>query len=275
MPNEAHEPSLTRSHDVMGSPLYMSPEQLRGVRDADVRSDIWALGAILYRLVAGQTPFDGETMAQLCSRVLMDEPPSLRALCPELPEGLAAVIERCLRKDPAERFEDVAALAGALDPFASHRSVRAAQRVVVASNRPPPLVPAPPPAAAEPPAKAKGATTNAALAQTGGGKGKSSTSLFLVVGVLAFVVGGVSLGLWRARSARTVAAPVATSTAASASAPSVPSESIDAGVAPGTAAPAVGSAAHAPTRAPAKRAAPRKPAASTPDAPDEAPDLRK
>ncbi|MBK6460727.1 MAG: protein kinase [Myxococcales bacterium] len=123
--------NLTDSATVLGSPLYMSPEQMRSARSVDARSDIWALGVILYELLAGKVPFDGETVTELCLKVVIEKESPLAEHRPELPAGLAEIVHRCLAKDPNERFANVAALADALDPFsrsaekgAPHRSWR-------------------------------------------------------------------------------------------------------------------------------------------------------
>jgi serine/threonine-protein kinase len=95
---------LTQPGMLVGTPGYMAPEQATGV--ADVRSDIYTLGAVGYFLLAGQTPFSGRRMQQiLTSRVL--EPTPLREQRPEVPADLEAVIQRCLRPDPEERFADI------------------------------------------------------------------------------------------------------------------------------------------------------------------------
>ncbi len=109
--------SLTDSTAVIGSPLYMAPEQMRSARAAEIRSDIWALGVILYELLGGQLPFDGETVTEVCIRVVNESPPELLKLRPGLDEKLVAIVMRCLEKDVEARYHNVAALAAALEPF--------------------------------------------------------------------------------------------------------------------------------------------------------------
>jgi serine/threonine-protein kinase len=109
--------SLTDSQQVIGSPLYMAPEQMRSARTADARTDIWALGVILYELLGGQAPFDGETVTEVCIHVVNDEPKSLDALRPGLDPKLVDVVMKCLLKNPDTRYQNVAQLAGSLEPF--------------------------------------------------------------------------------------------------------------------------------------------------------------
>jgi serine/threonine-protein kinase len=113
----------------MGSPLYMSPEQMRGARDVDARADVWALGVTLYQLLANAVPFQAETLVAVVSMVNLDPPTPLRQHRPDLPPGLGAVIEQCLEKDRTRRFPDVAALAAALAPFATARAAGYVERV--------------------------------------------------------------------------------------------------------------------------------------------------
>ena len=112
---------ITLADMIMGTPLYMSPEQMRSLKSVDWRSDIWALGAILFELLTASPVFDAETTAELCAMIGTEAPIPLRRLRPEAPAALEAAILRCLHKDPNGRFQDIATLAEALLPFASER----------------------------------------------------------------------------------------------------------------------------------------------------------
>jgi hypothetical protein len=118
----------------------MSPEQLRASKGADERSDIWALGVILYELLTGVLPFHAESVTQLIAMVLSEDPRPIRELRADVPAGLGRVVERCLKKDPAGRFTSVAELAAALAPFAPSDSRGLATRIarITAGNRLPP-----------------------------------------------------------------------------------------------------------------------------------------
>ncbi len=121
---------MTATSAVMGSPMYMSPEQMKSSRNVDARTDIWALGVILYELLAGVPPYDAETVPMLCVKVMQEAPPPLRATRPDLPPALETVILRCHEKDPERRFRTVGELAEALAPFVSGRAQLSAQRVI-------------------------------------------------------------------------------------------------------------------------------------------------
>lgn len=118
------ELDLTNTNAMFGSPLYMSPEQMVRTKTVDTRTDIWAIGVILYELLAGKSPFKAETMTEVVSRVLQEEPVPLRELRPEVPPGVEAVIARCLRKRREERFQTVGELSAALSPFGALPTVR-------------------------------------------------------------------------------------------------------------------------------------------------------
>jgi len=129
VPGAAPELGMTKTHTVMGSPLYMSPEQMSSSRNVDMRSDIWALGVILYESLTGRVPFEAETMPQLCGMILQDPPRPIQELRPDLPPVLQQVILRCLEKNRERRFNNVADLAYALAPFGQSAAQRSAERI--------------------------------------------------------------------------------------------------------------------------------------------------
>ena len=124
--NRKTHQALTRL--AVGTPPYMSPEQVRASSALDARSDIWSVGCVLYELLTGTAPFDRVSLMQACAAVLEDEPLAPHELNAQVPEGLSAIVMRCLRKDPNDRFPDVASLAEALSTFGSGRFASYAAR---------------------------------------------------------------------------------------------------------------------------------------------------
>lgn len=110
--------TVTSTDAVFGSPLYMSPEQMVSSTRADQRSDVWSIGVVLYELLTQRLPFESETMTGLCVQIANSPPRKLLEDAPQLPPELEAVIERCLEKDPGQRYQNVAELAADLSPFA-------------------------------------------------------------------------------------------------------------------------------------------------------------
>ena len=119
---------LTQTRSMLGSPLYMSPEQMRSSRDVDARADVWALGVVLYELLTKRYPFEAESMPELCLKVVGDPPTPILTFRADLPMAMVDVIDRCLQKDPGKRFANAAELASALEPMAPPASRVIAER---------------------------------------------------------------------------------------------------------------------------------------------------
>jgi serine/threonine-protein kinase len=113
--------AMTKTTAFLGSPLYMSPEQLQHSRGVDTRTDIWALGVILYELIAGRVPFDAQVVTELIIKIATQPSPPLRQVRPDAPLALETLLARCLEKDRDLRFQTVGELALALREFASPR----------------------------------------------------------------------------------------------------------------------------------------------------------
>ena len=105
--------NLTRQGTIVGTVAYMSPEQAQG-RPADARSDVFSLGIVMYEMLSGRRPFTGSDQVSILAAILRETPPPCDRLNPAVPARLAAIVSRCLEKDPALRYETAAALGGEL-----------------------------------------------------------------------------------------------------------------------------------------------------------------
>jgi serine/threonine protein kinase len=116
--------ALTGDDESLGSPWYMSPEQMMDPSRVDQRSDIWSVGVVLFELLTGARPFEGQNVPELCAKVLTAPAPSLRTWIPDADPALEQLIQKCLAKHPDDRFHDVTALGTALQDFAAPTSGR-------------------------------------------------------------------------------------------------------------------------------------------------------
>ena len=199
--------AMTKTSAIMGSPLYMSPEQMHSTRDVDTQTDIWALGVILYELMAGRVPFDGETTTEIAVKVVMQAPPPLRAFRADVPPQLEAVVMRCLEKDKRNRFANVAELALALAPFAPKRARESIGRIAgtiqaagmsVSELSMPPSAPVPRAGAASGTIAPVGTTT------PGGSRALRKAAVFASVLAAAMLVAAAATVLVHSRPAVTI-----------------------------------------------------------------------
>jgi serine/threonine-protein kinase len=229
---------LVKTMMPMGSPVYMSPEQIRASGDIDPRTDIWSLGCVLFEMLTGHAPFEAPSITLLTATILEQAAPLLRTQCPEAPAELEAVVAKCLEKDPNRRYQDVGELAVALYPFAPRRARLSAERCVHVlrsaglSQATLELSSISPPSGgmevgAVAPRKAATRTTGPAAVSMKEvpvqGSGKAKT--VVMVGVVALAAAGTFLFL-RQRNAPPIVAPAPVAAAAPAAAPAPPSVAV-------------------------------------------------
>jgi serine/threonine-protein kinase len=200
---------MTRTQSIMGSPLYMSPEQMASAKDVDQRTDIWAVGCVLYELVTGRVPFEAETMPQLCTLILHAEPPTPRSIRPDIPLVLEQAIMHCLRKDRTQRYGNVAELAADIAAFAPDQGPRSAERIsrVLSSSG----ISSPALASSGFPSVTAGSATGAAWGKTQ--TSRSSRALWLGVGGVV-AASALGLVLWKVTSSHPSATPEVSAAAA-------------------------------------------------------------
>jgi hypothetical protein len=216
----------TGPHVIVGSPLYAAPEQLRAPSSVDARADVWALGVILYELIAGRPPFTGDDFQGICTKVEHAPVEPLRMLRPEVPPDFSEVMERCLAKQRDQRFQTVAALADALGPYAPQHALVSVKRIEIALGARPRLVTPFPFADTSPSQPAPDVTTVVAV-RTRSRRVRSTLrdriwALGALGGALVFASTVISLSA-RTRHAPTFESPTAsTVTAVAAQAPAPP-----------------------------------------------------
>ena len=189
---------LTSTSMLMGSPRYMSPEQMVSAKDVDARTDVWALGVILYELVTGRPVWQADTVQGLCALIATAPAPPLRMHAPLAPELLEHVVSRCLVKDPEQRLASVADLALALAPVAPPTAQTSIERILRVAGRAPSAAPLP--AVASP----FGFTAQAVPAGTSVQEGSSGGrfALLLAVGIGALIAAGIALNAFVAHRPR-------------------------------------------------------------------------
>jgi hypothetical protein len=194
--SKAHEPSgnkLTQTAAVMGSPAYMSPEQVRSTTNVDQRTDVWSLGVIAYELLSSKLPFEAPTMSGMFAAIVASPMVPLAQRRPDLHPDLSRAVEKALVKEVEGRFQSVAELANALAPFGTEGARISAQRIQRQLHGSSGWEHAGAPAVT---AGSLGTSPNAATSTTGphvaSGGTPASRGLALVLGGLVLVLGGAA-----------------------------------------------------------------------------------
>jgi serine/threonine-protein kinase len=243
------EVDMTGDH-VLGSPLYMSPEQMKASATVDARSDVWALAVTLYQLVAGSTPFHAKGLEVVMTRVFLDPPDPLATYRADVPPGFEGVLRLALEKDRERRFPSVAAFAAALAPYGTAAATAYAERVArvlgeqVTVSRPTAELAAPTEAALTAAAAmlpaAIAATDGAMLHATVAGAPKRASRVWVGAAAVALVAVGIAAAAALGGKGR----PVSAGPGASASVTAAPSSTVAVTVAPAvSAAPAMSASA--------------------------------
>ncbi|HJL20004.1 MAG TPA: serine/threonine-protein kinase, partial [Sandaracinaceae bacterium LLY-WYZ-13_1] len=116
--SEGQLSKLTATGAVVGTAYYLSPEQAKGLPDIDARTDVYAMGVVLFECLSGDMPFEAETITQLIAKMFTEAPRPLAAVAPNVPQAIADVIDTCLEQDREQRFQTARALLGALEAAA-------------------------------------------------------------------------------------------------------------------------------------------------------------
>ena len=284
---------LTTAEAVMGTAMYMSPEQVRSTQNVDSRSDIWALGVILYELLSGRAPFTGSP-TQVAAAIVSEDPPDIRGICP-VPDDIWKTIQKALQRNVDMRFSDVRSFAATLLPFAGPSSLGRVSveallggggmsgsypRVSMAAPMSPSAHPSSNPiiAPAVSEAKVHDATAPGWTQPGAGAKPKRTTMVGIVLAALALLAGAVVAILYVRSHATTTPAAASSAPAPSATIAAAPPSATVSASPPATTVPSppvtvatTEPSAIASARTPPRGAAPKPPTSAKPKPPTPAP----
>jgi serine/threonine-protein kinase len=227
----------TTANVALGSPLYMSPEQIQTPRDVDLRADVWAMGVVLYESLASRPPFDGEGMVGLAAAIVTGSPSPLPST---VPAGLAAVVMRCLEKDRDRRIGSAGDLAAALRPFADAERQLVADRIVRSAT--PRMRSTPPPSSRDAPPISGFEKTVARSGSLGRRSLPRHTEIAVSLGLL-LCFAGIGIFVWSLHAKHdrthaetppppTIVAPVATAAESVVASSAPPPPSVETEIAP-------------------------------------------
>lgn len=131
--------SVTTTASAFGTPLYMSPEQVRSVKDVDQRTDIWSLGVVLYELISGEVPFNAPSATAILAAILTQKPVHLSKRCPEIPKALGDAVMKALEKNHEDRYRNIIEFAAAIAPYGPPRDDPSLAAIAVELQNAPPI----------------------------------------------------------------------------------------------------------------------------------------
>jgi serine/threonine-protein kinase len=210
--------SMTRTGAVMGTPYYMAPEQAKGAKDMDHRVDLYATGVILYESVTGEVPFNADTFNELLFKIVLEEPRPVEQLVPDIDPNFAALINKAMARDPAQRFQTAKDFQAALTKWAAGGGAELANALRVPSKTPNPdstgTLPRQTPQTAQVAPMLStgtpGSWSNTGSTEVASAPRKSKSGLWLAAATLAVLaIGGGALGMQHAKHASADPAPSA------------------------------------------------------------------